>query len=381
MQPAVRFIVCLGLVSLFADITYEGARSLSGPFLAGLGASAAVVGTVGGAGEFIGYGLRYLSGLLADRIRRYWLILFLGYAVNLAAVPLLALVNTWQLAAILLLLERFGKAIRAPARDALLSHAASQTGRGWGFGLHEALDQIGAVTGPLLVAGVLAKQGSYSAAFAMLAIPAACAMVALTSGRLLYPAPADFEPPGQRRDTHSLPPTYWIYTAGAALLAFGFADFALIAFHAKKTALLPDPWIPVLYAAAMGTDAIAALALGAWFDRAPGLPVLFGSILGLLASPLVFWGSLPWVVTGMVLWGASLGAQESVLRAALAEMIPPHRRATAYGIFHGLFGLAWFLGSALLGLLYEGHIAMLVVISVAAQAASIAFFHKSTALK
>jgi MFS family permease len=379
MQPAVRFIVCLGLVSLFADITYEGARSLSGPFLAGLGASAAVVGAVGGAGEFIGYGLRYLSGLLADRIRRYWLILFLGYAVNLAAVPLLALVNTWQLAAILLLLERFGKAIRAPARDALLSHAASRTGRGWGFGLHEALDQIGAVTGPLLVAGVLAKQGSYSAALAMLAIPAACSMVALTSGRLLYPAPGDFEPPGQRRDTHSLPRTYWIYTTGAALLAFGFADFALIAFHAKKTALLPDPWIPVLYGAAMGTDAIAALALGAWFDRAPGLAVLFGSILGLLASPLVFWGSLPWVVTGMVLWGASLGAQESVLRAALAEMIPPHGRATAYGIFHGLFGLAWFLGSALLGLLYEGHIAMLVVISVAAQAASIAFFHKSTA--
>ncbi|MBI3680260.1 MAG: MFS transporter, partial [Acidobacteria bacterium] len=363
MSPALRFILCIGLVSLFADVTYEGARAISGPFLATLGASGTAVGLIAGAGELIGYGLRYFSGLLADRTRRYWTILFLGYGINLVAVPLLAWADTWQLAAFLLIAERFGKAIRAPARDALLSHAASQTGRGWGFGLHEAMDQIGALIGPLMVALILAGRGSYPAAFVLLAIPAACSLAALFTGRLLYPRPADFELPHDAASAHGLAPAFWIYTMGAAALAFGYADFSLMAFHAKRVSLMKDAWIPVIYAVAMGVDAIVALWLGRWYDRTPRRALLTGAALGVLAAPFVFLGGYEGLIAGVVLWGCGLGAQESVLRAGLAEFIPADRRASAYGMFHAVSGIGWFLGSALMGWLYEHSLAALAACS------------------
>ncbi|MGH6852422.1 MAG: MFS transporter, partial [Methylocella sp.] len=143
-HSAIRFIVLLGVVSLFADMTYEGARSVTGPYLGVLGASAAIVGVVAGFGEFLGYALRLVSGYLSDRTGGYWLITIIGYGVNLLAVPLLALTGRWELAVLLIVGERAGKAIRTPARDAMLSHAGSQTGLGWSFGLHGALDQTGA---------------------------------------------------------------------------------------------------------------------------------------------------------------------------------------------------------------------------------------------
>ncbi|MHB1417602.1 MAG: MFS transporter, partial [Chloroflexota bacterium] len=190
---ALQFIVLLGIVSLFADMTYEGARSITGPFLGILGASATVVGIVAGFGELVGYGLRLVSGYVADRTQRYWTITMVGYAINLLAVPLLALAGRWEVAALFIILERTGKAMRNPPRDAMLSHATSQVGRGWGFGLHEALDQVGAVLGPLLVAGILALQGDYRPAFAVLGLSALAALALLVAARLSYPTPRDFE--------------------------------------------------------------------------------------------------------------------------------------------------------------------------------------------
>lgn len=373
-RAAVGFIVCLGVVSLFADITYEGARGISGPFLATLGASGTMVGLIAGAGELIAFGLRYVSGIVADRSRRYWTILFTGYGVNLAAVPLLAFADSWQLAALLLMLERFGKSIRAPSRDALLSHASHQIGRGWGFALHEAMDQTGALTGPLVVSAVLFTRGSYPAAFALLAIPAACAMGALLVGRALYPSPEDFEPRTRETPGVPLPRRFWIYSAGAATLAFGYVDFSLIAYHAKRANLIADAWIPVLYALAMGVDAVAALALGRWFDRAGKPALLAGAALSVLSAPLAFLGGLPGLLAAAVLWGAGMGAQESVLRAAVAELIPAGRRASAYGLFHAVNGVLWFCGSALLGWLYEHSLTGLSAISALTQCAALAFF-------
>lgn len=370
---AIRFIISLGIVSLFADVTYEGARSLSGPFLATLGASGAAVGFIAGFGELIGYGLRYVSGYIADRSRRYWTIVFLGYGVNLA-VPLLAWADTWQLAAGLLMIERFGKGIRAPARDALLSHAASHTGIGWGFGLHEAMDQVGALTGPLLVAWILAARGSYPAAFAMLVIPALAALASLAVGRISYPTPEDLlRPPPQFQS--ALPAAFWRYCAASGLLAFGYVDYSLMAFHFKKTELTSDSWLPVFYAAAMAVDAVVALTLGWWFDRRPQAALLLGVSLGVLAAPAAFLvGGLAGAIAAVALWGAGMGAQESVLRAMVARLIPLEKRASAYGIFHGINGLLWFLGSLLFGVLYEGAPAALAAISVTAQALALALF-------
>jgi len=232
---AIRFIVLLGLVSLFADMTYEGARSIAGQYLALLGASGAAVGIVAGFGELIGYGLRIVSGFLSDRTRRYWAVTLVGYAINLFAVPLLALAGSWEVAAALMIAERLGKALRTPARDAMLSYATKETGRGWGFGLHEAMDQIGAVVGPVIVAVVLAVRGSYPAAFAVLAIPAVLALVTLLTARWLYPRPQDLEPTTPELKSAGFPRAYWIYLAAVALVAAGYVDFPLIAYHFEKT--------------------------------------------------------------------------------------------------------------------------------------------------
>jgi MFS family permease len=366
-SAAVTFVVLLGVVSLLADLTYEGARSVSGPYLAILGASATVVGIAAGFGELVGYTVRLLSGYLADRTGRYWATTILGYTVNLLAVPLLAVAGHWAVAAGLIVAERVGKAIRTPARDAMLSHATRQTGSGWGFGLHEAMDQVGAVLGPLSVAGVLALQGQYQLAFALLLLPALAALGTLLVAQRLYPRPHDFDPTSLTLDPQGLPRAFWLYLAAAALVAAGYADFALIAYHFEQQAVLPTPTIPLLYALAMAIDAVAALLFGWLFDRF-GLAVVGGAVvLSAGFAPLVFSGSAGLAIIGMALWGAGMGAQESVLRAAVAELVPRARRGTGYGLFNSGYGVCWFLGSAVMGVLYDRSVPLLVVFSVVTQ--------------
>jgi len=226
---ATKFVVLIGVVSLFSDLTYEGARSVTGPFLAVLGASATVVGIVAGLGELVGYALRLLSGYFADRTRRYWAIVFLGYGLNLLAVPLLALAGHWEIAAILMVAERMGKAIRTPARDVMLSCASDSIGRGWGFGLHEALDQIGAILGPLVVAAVFVSRGTYEAGFALLLIPALIALGVLFAAYRLYPRPHDLESAAVKVAGKGFPRSFWLYLAAIGCVAAGYADFPLVA--------------------------------------------------------------------------------------------------------------------------------------------------------
>jgi predicted MFS family arabinose efflux permease len=371
----------LGVVSLLADVTYEGARSITGPYLSLLGASAAVVGLTAGAGELIGYALRLASGVLADRTRAYWPLTICGYVLNLAAVPLLALAGRWEIAAALIIAERTGKAIRTPARDAMLSHATKTLGRGWGFGLHEAMDQIGALTGPLIVAAVLARSGRYQTGFALLAIPAALALVALLLAWRTAPNPRDLEPRGSPLDGRPLPRAFWLYTVACGLMAAGFVDFPLIAFHLQRTAIASDTSIPLLYALAMAIDGLAALGFGRMFDRF-GVPVLLvAAAFAAGAVPLLYLGGFRAAVCGMALWGAALGAQESVMRAAIVGFAPPERRASAYGVFGVCFGLGWFLGSASMGFLYGHSPAALVAFSVALQVSAAAVLARSTSAR
>ena len=371
-----KFIILVGVVSLFSDMTYEGARSITGPFLGMLNASATVVGIVAGLGEFIGYALRLVSGYLTDRLGRYWSITFVGYALNLFVVPLLALAGNWEFAALLILMERMGKAIRTPARDAMLSHATTEVGRGWGFGFHEAMDQIGAMLGPLIVAAVLYFNGGYRAGFAYLLIPAILAVLVITIAARLYPHPQHLEVSAPKLETKGLTHPYWLYVVAVGLIGAGYADFPLIAYHFGKAAVASPNWIPIFYAVAMGVDAIAALILGRLFDRL-GMPVIMAvSILSALFAPLVFLGGFNLALLGMVLWGIGMGAQESIIKAALAEMVPRDRRATGYGIFNTGFGLFWFLGSALMGILYDFSLGSLIIFSVVIQLCSIPIFFR-----
>jgi len=367
-QAALAFVVVIGIVSLFADMTYEGARSIVGPYMQVLGASATAVGIVAGFGELVGYGLRLVSGYISDHTRQFWTIAFTGYFVNLLAVPLLAIAGAWQVAALLIFAERAGKAIRTPARDAMISHASSQVGHGWAFGLHEALDQTGAVSGPLLLAGVLYLNGSYKMGFALLLVPALLALAVLSVGRLSYPNPRDFEMDlPEMKEATGLPQSFWLYLVGVALIAAAYADFPLIAFHFKDAGIAADSWVPVFYAAAMGVDGVAALALGRFYDRV-GIAALLGAFTASAFFPiLVFSNSFVLVLGGVLLWGVGLGAQESIMKAVVTRMVPPDRRASAFGVFNFGFGVPWFVGSALMGFMYDHSIAALVVFSMSLQ--------------
>jgi MFS family permease len=316
-----------------------------------------------------------VSGYASDRTRAYWTITFVGYGVNLLAVPLLAFAGRWEVAAALVILERTGKAIRVPARDAMLSHATKQVGYGWGFGLHEALDQIGAMLGPLIVALVLyLKSDAYRLSFFVLLVPALVALAMLLRGRMLYPDTRDFETKAIKLEGKGLARAYWLYLCGAALIAAGYADWPLIAYHMSKVGMVSAEWISISYAIAMGVGVIAALGFGRLFDRIGILALVAATLISALFAPFAFSQSYHFAVAGVVLWGIGMAAQESVMRAAIASMVPADKRGSAYGVFNTGFGVAWFLGSAAMGKLYDTSVLALIIFSVVLQLASVPFF-------
>lgn len=371
---ALRFVLLIGVMSFFADFTYEGARSIIGPYLGVLGAGALIISTVTGFGELLGYGLRLVSGRLSDRFQRFWPVAIFGYIVQMASVPLLALAGSWQIAVVLILLERIGKATRNPPRDVMLSHAAKEMGYGWGFGIHEALDQFGALFGPLIVAAVLAWRGQYQFAFAVLLIPALITLIILAVARLLYPQPEKLESNPPTIHTKGLPRVFWIYLAGTALVGAGFADFPLIAYHFARLSLVPASLVPVFYAVAMGVSGSGSLLFGRLFDRAGLLVLIPLTLLSALFAPLVFLGNFWVALIGVALWGLGIGVHESIVPAAVAPMIAPQHRASAYGLFTAVYGIFWFLGSVLIGALYNVSVPILVAFSLIAELLALPFF-------
>jgi len=375
-RAALRFVLLVGILSLFADSAYEGSRSILGPYLAILDASAAAIGIIMGLGELAGYGLRLVSGRWADTTRRFWPITIFGYVLQMTAVPALALTGSWPAAAVLIVLERVGKATRSPPRDAMLAHAARHLG-GYGkvFGLHEALDQLGALGGPLIVAAVLARRADYHRAFAVLLIPAAINIALVLLARQLYKNPEDLDPAAPRElRTGGLERLYWVYFAGAALVAAGFADYPLIAYHWTRAHVLASDWIPIFYSVAMAVSGTGSFLLGRLFDR-HGFSVLI-VLTGVTAAfaPLVFLGGFWSALAGAAVWGLGTGVHESIIPAAVAPIVSAEKRASAFGVFTAGYGLCWFLGSAAIGILYERSVWAALAFCLATQLAAVPLF-------
>jgi predicted MFS family arabinose efflux permease len=374
-RSALHFVLIIGIANFFADFTYEGARGIVGPFLGSLGASAAIIGFVAGFGELMGYGLRSVAGYFADKSHRHWAFAFVGYAVNMLAVPGLALATRWPLAATLVVAERTGRGIRKPTVEAMLSYAGKSIGAGWVFGLNEALDQAGATVGPLLMALILYLNGGFRTGFSVLLIPALLCLAILVAARLLHPRPHELEEgTGHTFATTKLTRAYWIYLAAGSLIAAGFADFALIGFHFHKANTVPANLIPVFYAVAMASSALASIPLGRLFDRFGPNISLFAFLISAAAAPFVFLGTSIAALIGMVFWGIGMSAQGSLLQAMLTGVIPPQKRSTAFGLFDTGYGIAWFLGSAVMGLLYDKSIMSVVMFSVSLQLAAVPVF-------
>lgn len=374
-QLAFGFVLIIGIVNLFADFTYEGGRSINGAFLSSLGASAVAVGFIAGFGELIGYALRSVAGFFADKTHKYWIFAFVGYAINMLAVPALALAGNWPVAAVLIVAERTGRAIRKPAVETMLSFAGKEMGSGWVFGLNEFLDQFGATLGPLIVAWVLFTKNSYKYGYGILLISALLCMAMLVTVRLFFPKPQDLDKKeAAGLETKGLTNIYWLYLSGGALIAAGFADFALIAFHFDKTNSVSMHWIPILYALAMAAAGISSLIFGRLLDKIGPKVMLTAFFLGAFFAPFVFLGKFILITIGMILWGIGLGAQESLLKAMLANVVSRDKRSTAFGVFDTGFGIAWFLGSAIMGILYVKSIAALIIFSVVLQVAALPIF-------
>ena len=372
LSPAVKFVLMVGVMSFFADFTYEGSRSIIGQYLGLLGASALAIAMVTGLGEPLGYGLRLFSGRRADRTGLYWPITIGGYILQMSVVPLLALAGSWEVAAVLIILERVGKAIRNPPRDAMLSHAAKDMGYGWGFGLHEALDQAGAMVGPLLIALIIATSNhDYKTAFAALAVPAAMTLLLLAVARLLYPRPHDLEAGPAQVSPEGLPRKFWVYLAGAALVAAGFADFPIMAYHFQQSGTVHAALTPVFYAAAMAVSGAGSLVFGRLFDRY-GIGMLVPlTVVAAAYAPLAFLGGFWASLVGVCLWGLGMGVHEAIIPAAVAPMVSPDRRASAYGLFTGVYGIAWFLGSTAIGALFSVSLGAVVAFALVAELAAI----------
>jgi MFS family permease len=370
-----RFVLIIGIVNLFADFTYEGGRSIIGPFLAVLGASGAIVGFVGGFGEFMGYALRSVSGYIADKTGKYWATTFAGYAVNMFAVPALALAGNWPAAALLIVMERTGRAIRRPAVEAMLSYTTKELGRGWVFGLNEALDQVGATAGPLLVALILFLKGGYRTSFAILLVPALLCISTLTVARFHYPQPRKLEKEKPRTSqTRGFSGAYWTYVAAGALIAAGFTGFSLISFHFQKAGTVSIEVIPILFAVAMATAAVTALVFGRLLDRVGYAAALVAFALSAFFAPFVFLRGLNLALIGMILWGIGTGAQDSLLKAVLTDVIPGDRRSTGFGVFDTGFGIFYLLGNTVMGFLYDVSIPALIAFSIILQLAALPAF-------
>ena len=377
------FILLMGVISLFSDMTHEGARSILGDYLNLTGASAAQIGFVSGFGELCGYSLRLISGRLADKTHKYWIITILGYAIQVIAIPALALVpeNGWMIAGGLIIMERVGKALKKPAKNTLVSFAASEVGQGKGFAWQEFLDQLGAFLGPVILFVICFfhtkkdMYSTYSLCFAVLGIPAVITMVLLLTAKRKYPNPEVFEKAKETETPFQAKKTFVFYMIAICLFALGFVDFTLITMHAAKLSLVPENTLSLLYALAMAADAVAALIFGALFDKI-GLQVLvFSTLLAVPFSALVFIVNTPAaLITGIILWGIGMGAQESIMKAAVSSVISKKNRSTGFGIFETGFGVAWFLGSWFMGSLYDQNPQYLVLFSTLSMILAIPFY-------
>lgn len=383
MSTAMVFILMFSLVSLLSDMTHESASSIRGAFLALLGASATVIGFVSGLGELVGYGMRYIFGRLTDRTHRYWPMIVVGYVLDIVAVPALALVGEhgWVAACGLLIVQRMGKAIKKPAKDTVLSFAASQEGAGKSFAIQEMLDQIGAFLGPVLLYVImLFRSGGsdydrYTFCFAMLAIPGALTLVMLWLTRRRFPNPEKFEPTPTVFVPFKMKSRFVLYIAGISLCAFGFIDYSLVLMHVSRLHLFSVTTLPLLYAGAMLIDAFSALVFGYLFDRWKALALVASTLLSCTFALFIFGISTRWaVIVGVALWGIGMGAQESILKAAVTTLVPKQNRATGYGVFECSFGIFWFLGSWLLGALYDFSLPAMIAVSLIAQLAAIPLF-------
>jgi MFS family permease len=372
-SAAFAFVFTMGIVNLFGDTTYEGGAAINGQFLGSLGASAAMISIIAGAGEFLGYALRSVAGWTADKTGKYWPVTIVGFAINLFAVPAMALAGNWQVAGLLILAERTGRAIRKPTVEAMLSYSTGALGTGWVYALNTALDETGATIGPLLMAWAMYRHASYRVSYSLLLISAGLAFVALIVARVIFPVPANLEQ-GERTakaGAERFTTAFWLYMIAAACFGAGLMSFEFIAFHFASHGTASAHWIPVFLGIATGFGVLANLVLGRLYDRSAIATVVGAILVSAFFSPFVFLGGFGVALFGMLLWGIGYAVQDTLFKAVVADRLPEGRRNFAFGIFYTGYGVGWLIGSIAMGLLYDVSVVAVIVFSMAVQLGSV----------
>lgn len=381
-KVAIEFIILFGIISAFGDVTYEGARSVYGTYLASLGAGAAAIGFITGLGEFLGYTFRLLSGVIVDKTGKDWPVTILGYAL-LLSVPLLGLTNTWQIAAIFVLFERLGKAVRSPGKSSMLSHATKHVGTGFGFGILEAVDQMGALIGPLIFTAALSITGTYKSGFKFMLIPALLTIAIVIFARIKVPNPKELEDEVKIETNKMYVSSQKLYSQKFkfyALFIFfsivGFVNFPILSYHFLNKKVIAEGLIPTLYAVAMGVDGLFALVIGKYYDKKGFSALVF---IPILSIPLVLFGfslNAYLAVISIIVWGIVMSIHETILKAAIADITTKDVRGRAYGVFYTIYGISMLIGSVIMGSLYEKSINYIIVFSIICQAVAYLFYYK-----
>jgi len=373
-SAAFAFVFTMGIVNLFGDTTYEGGAAINGQFLASLGASAAAISIIAGVGEFFGYALRSVAGWTADKTGKYWPVTIAGFAINLFAVPAMALASSWQVARLLILAERTGRAIRKPTVEAMLSYSTGALGTGWVYALNTALDETGATIGPLLIAFAMYRHANYRTGYSLLLISAVLAFIALVVARVIFPVPSTIDQADETAKAERFTPAFWTYMMGAASFGAGLMSFEFIAFHLASHRTASAHWIPVLLGISTGFGVLANLVLGRLYDRIPLGTVIGAMSLSALFSPLVFLGGFGVALVGMLLWGIGYAVQDTLFKAIVADRLPKGRRNFAFGVFYTGYGVGWLIGSVAVGLLYDVSVVAVIAFSMLVQLGSIPVF-------
>ncbi len=350
VKASTALIIMIGIVSLFADYTYEGGRSILPQFFTTtLGGSVFLLGIVLGAAEFFGYAFRLVSGKIADKTHGYWILIFLGYAMNLFALPLLAITGNYILAIFLIFAERVGKGIRAPPKDYIISEVAEEGKMGKAFAINEILDQTGAILGPLSVSLILLYESSYRAAFAFLAIPATVAIAFLVIVFIKYTRLKQRKTVARQL---SIMPfrKFVIYSIAIAASAAGTYQVSFMLVTAQG--VLSTYLIPLIFLVAMAGEGIFGFAFGLLYDRI-GRKLVYLGLLFSLSIPILLLGfGLYFLFLGALMLGAATGIQDTVMRSVVGSRIKKEKRGYAFGVFNALYGFGLMASSITVGYLF-----------------------------
>ncbi len=369
-RNAIKFVILMGIVSLFGDMVYETARGIMGPYLGSLGATAFAIGLVFGLGEFLGYVLRIVAGVLVDKTREYWLFVFIGYGL-IGVIPIIGLTDSWLIASTFIIMERIGKALRAPAKDTLLSIHTAGIGRGKIFGIHELADQVGAVLGPFLFYLMLSIGLGYKNSLLLLFVPFALMMIAIIIAKLFAEKVPVEKEKEITADKGRARVYYYLYLVFIFFTSLGFIGFPVISYHAVKVGMVSENVIPLIYAAVMVVDALFAVPIGVLYDKFKVRIMVTLPFLAILTA-LAFTKNIVFFFIAILVWGIIMSAYETVIRAFVGDNVPVSERGKYYGIFNTVLGASMMIGNSIAGYLYEVSVLYVIGFVVLAQVLGIA---------